>query len=209
MPPTVRVGVSRSIGLSYLPGFFARYQRRFPQVQIHLSHQGSTETLAALAARETDVGLLCPPARLPSGFEVAHRFTDDFTLIVPAADPSFVGLTGPVEPAELTGLLRGQRWLLLERHSNTGRNLRAWMDQQGWRGHAAMELDSFDLIINLVALGLGISLVPHRALASSVPKRKLRRITLRPRFSRELVVVTTKELPVREHVRQFVENILF
>ena len=36
-----------------------------------------------------------------------------------------------------------------------------------------------------------------------------KRVGLLPRFSRELVVVTTKELPVREHVRQFVANVLF
>ncbi len=209
VPRTVRVGVSRSIGLGYLPGFFAAYQRRFPQVQVQVVHQGSPELLSALEARELDVGLLCPPARLPAAFEVAHRFADDFTLIVPVALASFAGVAGPVSLPELTDRLRAQRWLLLNGHSNTGRGLRAWMDQQGVRGHAAMQLDSFDLIINLVALGLGVSLVPHRALPLYAGRRKVRRVALRPRFSRELVVVTTREAPVREHVRQFVANVLF
>ena len=208
-PPAVRVGVSRSIGLSYLPGFFARYQRRFPRVQLHVSHQSSAAVLTALAAREVDVGVLCPPPRLPGGFEVAHRFADDFTLIVPAGSAAFTGINIPVAPPELTERLRAERWLLPDRRSNTGRSLRAWMDQQGWRGHAAMELDSFDLIINLVALGMGVSLVPHRALALYASRRKVRRVVLRPRFSRELIVVTTSELPVREHIRQFVANVLF
>ena len=208
-PPAVRVAVSRSIGLSYLPGFFVRYQRRFPRVQLHVSHQSSAEVLTALEARDVDVGVLCPPTRLPTVFEVAHRFPDDFTLIVPAGSPAFAEVNATVVPEELTERLRGQRWLLPDRRSNTGRNLRAWMDQQGWRGHAAMELDSFDLIINLVALGMGVSLVPHRALALYTSRRKVKRIGLIPRFSRELVVVTTKELPVREHIRQFVANVLF
>lgn len=209
-PKAVRVGVSRSIGLGYLPGFFAGYQRRFPNIQIHVSHQPSPEVLAALAARELDVGLLCPPTRLPTEFEVAHRFADDFTLIVPAGSPLFEGESGPFDLAQAAGRLGGQRWLLPDTRSNTGRALRAWLNGQGLREHAAMELDSFDLIINLVALGMGISLVPHRALPLYAQgRRKLRRINLRPRFSRELVVVTTKELPASEHVRQFVKNVLF
>ena len=208
-PRTVRVGVSRSIGLSYLPGFFAGFQRRHPRVQVQVAHLGSAALLAAVEAREVDVGVLCPPARLPGVFEVAHRFADDFTLIVPAGAAAFAGVVGVVAPGELTERLRGERWLLLEQRSNTGKGLRAWMDAQGWRGHAAMELDSFDLIINLVGLGMGVSLVPHRALALYATRRKVRRVLLRPRYSRELVVVTTRELPVREHVRQFVESVLF
>ena len=102
-----------------------------------------------------------------------------------------------------------QRWLLPDRRSNTGRGLRAWLEEVRLPVRAAMELDSFDLIINLVALGVGVSFVPHRALPLYVRRRRVRRISTIPRFSRELVVVTSWELPAREHVRQFVECILF
>ena len=39
------------------------------------------------------------------------------------------------------------------------------MRRQGCRVQPTMQLDNFDLIINLVALGMGISFVPIRALA--------------------------------------------
>jgi DNA-binding transcriptional LysR family regulator len=35
-PKLVRVGVSRSIGLAYLPGFFTGFQRRFPQALVQV-----------------------------------------------------------------------------------------------------------------------------------------------------------------------------
>ena len=208
-PKTVNVGVSRTVGLAYLPGFFVSYQRRFPQIQLNFSDQTSRELLAALEARELDAALLCPPDRLAGNFDVAYRFRDDFVLIVPTSHVLATG-AAPVEPRELSGLLgKEQRWLLPDARTNTGRRLRAWMEENALRVRSAMELDSFDLIINLVALGMGISLVPHRALALYASRRKVRRIGLLPRFSRELVVVTTKELPVREHIRQFVANVLF
>ena len=205
----VRVGVSRSIGLAYLPGFFTRFQRRFPQTLVQVSHGSSAEVLAALEARELDVALLCPPARLAGAFEVTHRFTDDFTLIVPASLPLTLEDASPLDPEALAAVLRGQRWLLPDRRSNTGRRLRAWLEEVRLPVRASMELDSFDLIINLVALGLGVSFVPHRALPLYARRRKVRRVATSPRFSRELVVVTSRELPAREPVRQFVENILF
>ncbi|MBE7156854.1 MAG: LysR family transcriptional regulator [Rhodospirillales bacterium] len=209
-PKTVAVGVSRTVGLAYLPGFFVEYQRRFPQVQLQVGHRTSLELIAALEAREIDVALLCPPDRLTADFRVAHRFTDDFTLIVPADHQLPTTQQSPLEPAALRDLLGTEaRWLLPDRRTNTGRRLRAWMEENGLRVRSATELDSFDLIIALVGLGMGVAMVPHRALPLYLRQRKFRRVQVRPRFSRELVVLVRQELPVREHVRQFVERILF
>ncbi len=209
-PKTVCVGVSRTVGLSYLPGFFVGYQRRFPQVQLKVSHQSSPQLLAMLEARELDAALLCPPERLAGNFHVAHRFADDFVLIVPADHALPSDDPAPRDPRDLPGLLgKDQRWLLPDADTNTGRRLRVWMEENGLRVRSAMELDSFDLIINLVGLGMGVALVPHRALPLYARQRKFRRVVLRPRFSRELVVLVHHELPPREHVRQFVESVLF
>ena len=208
-PRLVRVGVSRSIGLAYLPGFFTGFQRQHPQTTLQVIHGTSAEVLAALEARELDVALLCPPTRLAGAFEITHRFPDDFTLIVPAHLPLPLAASGPVVPETLGAMLRGQRWLLPDRRSNTGRRLQTWLEEVRLPVRAAMELDSFDLIINLVALGLGVSFVPHRALPLYARRRKVRRIATAPRFSRELVVVTARELSPREHIRQFVECVLF
>ena len=208
-PKSVNVGVSRTVGLAYLPGFFVNYQRRFPQVQLRVSHRSSPELLAALEARELDVALLCPPERLTGDFDVAYRFGDDFVLIVPAGH-ALAESAAPVNPETLPALLgKDPRWLLPDGRTNTGRRLRAWMEENGLRVRSAMELDSFDLIINLVGMGMGVALVPHRALPLYLRQRKVRRVTLRPRFNRELVVLIRREQPPREHVRQFVESVLF
>ena len=83
------------------------------------------------------------------------------------------------------------------------------MTKEGWQIEPIMELDNFDLIINLVALGLGIGFVPVRALALYGQKKNLVRLDLRSRFVRELVVVIRKHRKVPQHLDQFVQNILF
>ena len=72
-----------------------------------------------------------------------------------------------------------------------------------------MQLDSFDLIINLVSLGMGVSFVPIRALAIYGQKKNLTRLHLPDRFERQLVVVMRKHRKQPVHLAQFVENILF
>ena len=72
-----------------------------------------------------------------------------------------------------------------------------------------MTLDSFDLIITLVALGMGISVVPKRALALYGRKKTLGRLPMSDCFERELVVVMRRHRKKPEHLASFVENILF
>lgn len=202
----VRVGVSRSIGLAYLPGFFHANLKRTPEVGCRVSYRTSAELIAALEANEIDLAVLCPPRRLPTSLRVTHRFADAFTLIAPT-ETALAFSTLPT--ARRKPWLAQQPWLMLDDATNTGGRLRTWMKKQGWDIEPAMHLDSFDLVINLVALGMGVAFVPIRALALYTGKRGVRRIALPQRFSRELVVVMRQQRQVPAHLAAFVDNVLF
>ncbi|HEY1172833.1 MAG TPA: LysR family transcriptional regulator [Verrucomicrobiae bacterium] len=208
VPQTLRIGVARSIGLAYLPGYFFSFQRKFPNVQLHVTQQSSNEIIAALEARTLDAGLLCPPRRLPRGLEITHRFIDEFTLITPPGF-SMTKAGKHLTLREAKKLLQGQRWLMLDPNGNTGRLLNLWLEKQNWPLEPAMELDSFDTIVNLVSLGLGVSLVPHRVLPLYEKRRAVRRILIKPMFERELAVVVRKGLPRAEPLEAFIQNVLF
>jgi DNA-binding transcriptional LysR family regulator len=203
----VRVDVSRTIGLAYLPGFFHANLRRLPQIGYRVTCQPSDEILAALEANDQDIGVLCPPARLPKTLRVTHRFADAFALVASSElSPELQKLSKAKARIEW---LTKQNWLLIEERSNTGQQLRAWMKRQGWRIEPTMQLDNFDLIINLVSLGMGISFVPIRALALYNQRQKLLRVQLPTRFTRELVVVVRKHRKMPAHIEQFNANVLF
>lgn len=208
VPKTLRVGIARSIGLAYLPGFFFAFQRKFPEVQIQIVQQPSREILDAVEAKDLDAGLLCPPPRLSRGLQITHRFSDDFMFIAP---PQFQLPANPIRHnfKSVKKVLDGQRWLMINRESNTGKHLRRWLEEHCWRIEPAMELDSFDVIVNLVSLGLGVSIVPHRVLPIYEQRRAVRRILMAKRFSRELVVVVRKNRQPPKHLTGFVENVLF
>lgn len=202
----IRVAVSRSVGLAYLPGFFHANLRRAPQVGYRVSYAASGKILSDLESNEMDLGVICPPSRLPGTLRVTHRFTDEFTLIAPVGNAQEFG--GKAKRSRLEWANR-QNWLVMDEAGNTGRRLRAWMKREGVVCEPGMTLDSFDLIINLVALGMGVASVPIRALALYTGKRNIRRVAWPTRFSRELVVVVRKNRKIPEHVGQFIGNVLF
>ena len=163
-PPTLRIGVARSIGLAYLPGYFLGFQRKRPDVQLQVMNQSSREILQSVDAGDLDAGLVCPPPRLSRSLRVTHSFKDEFVAIAPPhlqLQPETKAMTMD----QLKKHLKGERWLLIQREGFTGLRLTQWLREQGWPVEPAMELDSFDVIANLVSLGLGVSLVPHRVLA--------------------------------------------
>ncbi len=203
----IRVGLSRSIGLAHLPGFFHANLRRAPGVGYRVRSAASTDILSALESNDLDLGILCPPVRLPRTVQVRHSFADAFTLIgsADAAGPAFAATP---KRARLAWAAQ-QPWLLLDESSNSGRQLRSWLQQQGLTVEPAMNLDGVDLIINLVALGLGVGFVPTRALALYPHKHSIKRLPWPARFSRELVVVVRRNRELPPHLSRFVENVLF
>lgn len=202
----IRVGVSRSISLAHLPGFFHANLRQELKIGYNVSYQPSREILAALEANELDLGVLCPPPRLPRTLCITHRFTDAFTLIAPA---ELASQFSNISKSAKNLWLSKQSWLLLDENTNTGKKLRKWMVHSNLKIEPSMQLDNFDLIITLVSLGMGISFVPMRALALYGQKKRLVRLRLPNRFERDLVVLMRRHRKQPKHLSEFVKNILF
>jgi DNA-binding transcriptional LysR family regulator len=204
----IRIGVSRSISPAYLPGFFHANIRQGLKASFRVSSQPSSEILSALEANELDLGVLCPPPRFPRTLSVTHRFTDAFTLLA-SAEKAVQFESLPKSKSARLGWLQKQDWLLPEAITNTGAKLRRWMSQSGLKVEPVMQLNSFDLIINLVSLGMGLSFVPIRALALYGQKKTLVRLPLPDRFERELIVAMRKHRKQPKHLFEFTQNILF
>lgn len=206
-PKTLRVGVARSIGLGYLPGFFFGFQKKHPSVRLHITQGTSNGLVAAVEARELDAGLVCPPSSLPRPLQITHRFQDAFTFITPPNTDTSGNTSVTIK--DLKQKYRNDRWLMLHRQGHTGALLTRWLKKNNWNLEPAMELDSFDMIVNLVSLGLGVSLVPHRVLPLYAQRRSVRRYTLKNPFTRDLAVVIRKNRNTPEPLRSFVDGVLF
>lgn len=204
----VRVGVSRSVGLAYLPGFFHANLRKLPQVGCRVSYRESARLLEGLEANELDLAIFCPPRRLPRTLRITHRFDDAFTLIAPR-EAAVAWRAAGRKRRDREAWIQSQNWLSIDRETSTGAQLHRWMQRCGWKVEPVMQLDSFDLIISLVALGMGVSFVPIRALALYGRKKQLQRLDPGERFVRKVVVAMREQRTVPAHLAEFVANVLF
>lgn len=193
----LRIGVSSTLGQAYLPGFFHAHLKRCPEIACRVRSEAASALPDLLMDGELDAAILDSASSLPAGLTTAHRFQDPFILIGPAG-----------QDLASTPWQEQTHWLLLSDDSTTGAALRAWMAENGGLGAPLMEFDSFDLIIGLVSLGMGVSWVPRRSLAP-YPKGRFRQHRPPQVFTREIVVLARKQHPTPERLARFIENILF
>jgi len=204
-PKSVRVGVSKTLSMSYLPGFFSSYRRRFSDTRILASQHESADIILRLENSELDIGIISAPRRMPSALRLMGSFDDRFSFIVPAGSgeiSDFDSLKAFVAESELP-------WLEISRDSNTARNLEKWLSKKSIIVDAGIELDSFDLIASFVSLNIGYSCVPTRSLALYNRTRKIQKLRLGGMFSRKIVFLASKSMVLEEHVERFVDSIPF
>jgi DNA-binding transcriptional LysR family regulator len=176
--------------------------------RLTVSHLSGPELLEAVSQNQLDAGILEAPRVPPPGCRITHRMADHFVLIAPV-DFAWPAAVGKRWTKDLRERLDQASWLMLAPGMQTRQDLDTWMRKAALAPERIAVFDSFDLIIHLVALGLGIALVPRRALAPFPRKKQLKLCTLPEAFERQLVVVTRARGAVSGHVKAFVENILF
>lgn len=208
-PKVVRVGISRSIALAHLPGLFHASLQKRPDVCYDLRCATGEALLRGLREDEMDIAVLCRPGSLPDYVQVTHRFSDSFTIIANAALAGEYLEIPRQRSASRLRWLKAQSWLLMIPDSNTGAQLREWMRKCRLEVEPAMNLDSFDLMIHLVSMGMGLSVVPVRALASYGRRKSVVRLPFRSRFERQLVVLARRGRQLPEYVQSFFDRILF
>src|SRR5687767_13605269 len=117
-PKILKIGIARTIGLAYLPGFFRRFQKQFPRVQIRLKQESSAFILGAVESGELDAGIVTEPPQLSRALETRHRFTDEFVAIAPP-NLRFPTLRGKIAAKDLGEVFIRQRWLLVSEETST------------------------------------------------------------------------------------------
>lgn len=205
---TVRVGFSRSVGLASLPGILLPFHRNSPEVRLQVTHEAGSGLLAALLDHRLDIAILTAPEKISPALQVQHSFADEFELII-GAQATLPAGTPPWASATLHAWLDRQTWMHLSQQSHTGKKLAGWLKEQRYPHTPAMELDNFEILIQLVAMGLGASWVPRRALAAYPRKKALQRVPLPRRFERQIVMVTRRTHTLPKHIQDLIEGVLF
>ncbi|MGW4422864.1 LysR substrate-binding domain-containing protein [Streptosporangium sp. NPDC004631] len=159
------LGVIPTVAPYILPALLPMFSRRFPRLKLTV-HEAKTETiLEEVREGRLDMVLLALPTEA-TGLIEEPLYEEDFLLAVPAGHP-LSGDDGPVDRNVLKGLdivLLNQGHCLREQAVDVCREV-------GARATAATYATSLPTLVQLVAGGLGVTLLPESAVQVETGKR--------------------------------------
>ena len=183
-----------------LPRVLPAMRARHPEAKMHLSELRTAPLTAALAAAEIDLGLLALP------FD-NHRFEhavvlDDHFLLAMA-----IGHRLAEQPQVPMESLEDETVLLLEDGHCLRDHVREICDRTGARSDGGIQGTSLATICQMVAAGMGVTLIP--ASAQAVEAREGTGVAVRP-FSdadpcRQLALIWRRHAPAAALYRELAE----
>ena len=161
---SLRIGIFPTLGPYLLPHVVPALHRRFPNLELLLVEEKTEVVLQRLHDGLLDVGILALPVDEPH-LHMVPLFEEEFVLAVPADHP----LARSKKKVDLS-VLDGEQLLLLEE----GHCLRA-QALSVCRLHGAAERTGFratslETLRQMVAAGVGITLLPELSVHAPVPE---------------------------------------
>lgn len=198
----VRLWANTSAITQFLPEELAAFSRTQPQIRIELQEANSQEITLALLDGRADLGIFAD--RTPSlGLHTTPYRADRLVLVVPATHPLAQRTSVAfVEAVEFDFVSLTQSTSLAQRleleSSRLGKPLRL-----------RIHVRSFDAMCQMVAAGLGIAVLPDKAVQPLVQALNLRKIELTDAWvQRELLLGARDVSALTRPVRTFFDYLL-
>jgi molybdate transport repressor ModE-like protein len=170
----VRLASFPSAGATLVTEAVSRFQRLHPEVELSLSEGEPDTTVPALKRGDFDLAVVFdyrhgrPASLLNEDLECIHLLDDPMRVVLPADHP-----------------LAGRKSIRLDQLANEawvggcgGGLCRAmvmdWCAEAGFEPNIAFESDDHNVLIGLVAAGVGIALLPQLALRMGCPGAEAR-----------------------------------
>ncbi|MES2974140.1 MAG: LysR family transcriptional regulator [Pseudomonadota bacterium] len=147
----IRMGAIASAQSSWLSQALAPFRREFPELSVRVVPGVSLNLLGQVDCGEIDMALMLrPPFALPRELRWHHLSTDPYYLVV----------NETVRGDDWEAILREQPFVRYDRTSFGGRAVERFLRTQRIQVNEAVELDELGGMVQAVASGLGVALMP-------------------------------------------------
>jgi len=184
-----------------LPGVFAEYVKKFPNVQLSVDRSYGSRVVEAVMDNLADFGITQLPVQ-DKKLQVVKIHSDEIILLLPAKHP--LAHRRQVTPRDLIG-----QPLLMPKSGTTRARLDVWMEPVESEIQIAMELDSTEMMKRFVMSGLGISFLAASNCREEVAHGRLAAVPLGPEpMDRKVALIYRKDKALSKAALGFIQVIL-
>ncbi|WKA63327.1 LysR family transcriptional regulator [Pectobacterium aroidearum] len=147
----LRVGAIQTALAGVLPAALAALRRAHPRLRVLVNSGMSAELAIRIDAGELDAAVTTEPVKpYPTGLVSTPLYQEGFWIVAPSALAS-------LDPRQL---LQEHPFIRFDRRAWAGRTIDRELRRQRLRVQTDMELDSQEAIVQMVASGLGVAVIP-------------------------------------------------
>jgi len=195
----VTLGTGATACLYLLPQILRSLRIRFPKLSVVVSTGNTADFVKAVEGNTLDLALVTLPVKRRA-LVTTPVLNDEFVVIASRREASL--------PARITPAFLARRELVLfEPAANTRVIIDQWFRDAGHAPKPVMELGSVEAIKEMVAAGLGCSILPAMAVTGAGQHPELVVHPLYPRLQRTLALVMRGDKPVNKAMRQVITAI--
>ena len=195
----VTLGTGATACLYLLPQILRSLRIRFPKLSVVVSTGNTSDFVKAVEGNTLDLALVTLPVKRRA------------LVATPLLNDEFVAIASKREaplPAKITPAFLAKRELVLfEPAANTRVIIDQWFRDAGHVPKPVMELGSVEAIKEMVAAGLGCSILPAMAVTGPGQHPELVVHPLSPKLQRTLALVMRGDKPVNKAMRQVISAI--
>lgn len=199
---TIVVGFTSSAPFHpFLPRILRKFREDFPGVSLVLEEQGTGDLVAGLRAEEIDVAFIRSPVADAQGLSVYEILKEEMLAALPTGHN--LAAAGPTISI---GELSAEPFILYRRPSGPGfyDSIIAACHRAGFAPQIAQEAPRVLSTLNLVAAGLGVTIVPESLSTLGMAGLTYRRLKGRPMLMAPLNLAC-RSVDHSAAARQFVE----
>jgi len=195
---TLHLGGGMTVCLYILPRLLKKYRRLFPGVDLRVTAGSSEKILERVRAHEIDLGLLTLPI-VARDMEVVPVLREELVVVTAPGHP--LSRERGIDPKSLSKF----PLILYETGSNTRKVLDQYFLEEEISASIAMESENVEIIKAMVAINLGVTIIPYTPVAKDVRAGRLAYCRIRgQRLFRETGWVYLKT----EHRRRALSELL-
>lgn len=165
----LRIATIFSIGLHELPPYLKKFRKLYPEVELNVEYDRSTQVYNRVLEGSVDFGLVAYP-RKRKGISVDATWHDELVLICPPGHALASGSVKGKKASSRVSLssLEGENFISFEPDLPTRKAIDAMLKEAGVSIRQTLEFDNIETVKRAVEIESGISIVPRATVAEEV-----------------------------------------
>ena len=158
---------------SFLADLLARFRERYPKVDLRLHTGDAAESIPRAESGGADVVIAARPEQLPDGLTFRTMASSPLLFIAPRA-------LGTVPEIAQTEIDWGKVPMVLSESGLARSRVNQWFTARGVKPRIYAQVSGNEAIVSMVALGVGVGVVPELVLHNSPLASRVRVLPVRP-----------------------------